>query len=194
MEELPSTGSLQVKVAFDRKEHSAAQLAAMNRGPLLRRPVVTLSAAVVGGLLIVQVDRALHHLLHPAVPLVARALFAVGAMVLVALGIRRTARLHEENERHEQHPDTYTLSDAGLEISGVNDLALMAWSSMTRVHETDRFFLFVSGSEVQYLPKRVLDEEQIECVRGLVARHTPAAARLLPAGPGARGQGSVRRP
>lgn len=177
MTDLPATGSLQVTVAFDRKEHSAAQLAAMNRGPLLRRPVVTLSAAVVGGLLLVQVDRALRHLLHPAVPLAARALVAIGGMVLVALSIRRTARLREENERHEKHPDTYTLSDAGLEISGADDLALMSWSSLTRVHETDRFFLFVAGSEVQYLPKRALDPAHVDVVRGLVLRHGPAAGR-----------------
>jgi hypothetical protein len=184
MEDLPSTGSLEAKVAFDRKEQSAAHLAAMNRGPLLRRPVVKLSAAVVCGLLIVQVDGALRHLLHPAVPLAAKALIAIGAMVLVALSIKRTARLREEAERHEQHPDTYTLSDAGLEIAGVDDLALMSWSSMDRVHETDRFFLFVSGSEVQYLPKRALDAAQEAQVRALIARHAPATVRSLPAPPG----------
>ncbi len=177
MEELPSTGALQVTVAFDRKEHSAAQLAAMNRGPLLRRPVVTLSAAVVGGLLIVRVDRALRHLLHPALPLAARAVFAVVGMVLVAFWLRHVARLREEHERHEKQPDVYTLSDAGLEISGEEDLALMSWSNMTRVHETDRFFLFVAGSEVQYLPKRALDPAQADVVRGLVLRHGPASGR-----------------
>jgi len=177
MEDLPSTGSLEVKVAFDRKEKAAALAAANRRGPLLRRPVVTLSAAVVGGLLIMQVSMVLHHLYHPAVPLAARALVAIGAMVLVALSIKHTARIREEAERHEKHPDTYTLSDAGLEISGVDDLALMSWSSMDRVHETDRFFLFVSGSEVQYLPKRVLDAAQEAQVRALVARHAPVAGR-----------------
>jgi len=45
------------------------------------------------------------------------------------------------------------------------------------VHETDRFFLFVSGSEVQYLPKRVLDAAQEAQVRALVARHAPVAGR-----------------
>jgi len=177
MEEAPSAGSLQVTVAFDRKEHSAAQLAAMNRGPLLRRPVVTLSAAVVGGLLLVQVDGVLRHLFHPAVPMVARALVAVAGMALVAFGIKRAVRQREETERHEQHPDVYTLSDAGLEVSGVDDLALISWSSMTRVHETDRFFLFVAGSEVQYLPKRVLDPERAAQVRALTARHGPAEGR-----------------
>ena len=97
--------------------------------------------------------------------------------MLVAFAIRRTARQREETERHEQHPDVYTLDDAGLEISGADDLALMSWSSMTRVHETDRFFLFVAGSEVQYLPKRALDPAQVDVVRGLVLRHGPAAGR-----------------
>ena len=146
MEELPAPDALQVTVAFDRKEQSAAKLAAMNRGPLLRRPVMKLSAAVVGGLLIVQVSGVLHHLYHPALPLAMKAFTSVVLMVLVALSIKHTARQSEENKQHEQHPDAYTLNDAGLEISGVDDLALMSWSSMTRVHETDRFFLFVSGS------------------------------------------------
>ena len=51
---------------------------------------------------------------------------------------------------------------------------------MTRVHETDRFFLFVSGSEVQYLPKRALDAAQETHVRALIARHVPVPGRTLP--------------
>ena len=77
-------------------------------------------------------------------------------------------------DRQERRgPDLYTLSDAGLEISGSEDLVLMSWSSMSRVHETDRLFVFVAGSEVQYLPKRVLDQERVDLVRGLIARHGP---------------------
>jgi hypothetical protein len=48
---------------------------------------------------------------------------------------------------------------------------------MTRVHETDRFFLFVAGSEVQYLPRRTLDAIQEAQVRALIARHAPAGGR-----------------
>lgn len=102
------------------------------------------------------------------------ALLSVGYLIYAVRFIRRR---NEETARHERHPDTYTLSDAGLEISGVDDLALMSWSDMTRVHETDRFFLFVAGSEVQYLPKRVLDPAQASLVRALIHRHAPAASR-----------------
>jgi len=177
MEELPAPDALQVTVAFDRKEHSAAQLAAASRGPLLRRPIVTYPVAIVVGLGIFPLTQALGSLFHLALPLATKAFASVVLLAVVALGIRHSARQGEENKRHEQHPDAYTLTDAGLEISGVDDLALMSWSSMDRVHETDRFFLFVSGSEVQYLPKRVLDAAQEAQVRALVARHAPVAGR-----------------
>ena len=126
MEDVPAPDSLTLKVAFDRKEHSAAQVAAMKRGPLLRRPVVTFSAAVVGGLLLVQVSGVLRHLFHPAMPVAARALVAIGGMVLLAFAIWPTARQREEAERHEHNPDVYTLSDAGLEIGGAEDLTLLS--------------------------------------------------------------------
>jgi hypothetical protein len=177
MEDLPATGSLQLTVAFDRKERTAAQRAAEMRGALLLRPIVTYPVAIVVGLGIFTLTQALGRLFHPALPLATKAFASVVLMVVVAFGIRRTARQREEAERHEKHPDVYTLSDAGLEISGVDDLALMSWYSMTRVHETDRFFLFVAGSEVQYLPKRALDPAQADVVRGLVLRHGPAAGR-----------------
>jgi len=181
MAETPSPDSLQVKVAFDRHERQAAQLAAANRGPLLRRPAVTYPVAIVVGLAIVPALEALRRLIHPALPWQASVLTSIVVMVVVALSIKRTARRLEEQQRHEENPDVYTLSDAGLEISGADDLVLMSWSNMTRVHETDRFFLFVAGSEVQYLPKRVLDQERVDFVRALISRHTPPTgkARLL---------------
>jgi hypothetical protein len=175
------TGPLQLVVTFDRREYATAHWAAMKRGPLLRRPVVRMSAAVVGGLLLVQASGALHPLVQVTAPLGVRAVVAVLGANLVVYGIWRGSRLTREQECHEAHPDTYTLSDAGLEISGVDDLPLMSWSSMTRVHEMDRFFLFVAGSEVQYLPKRVLDAAQRARVRSLIAHRAPAPARVLPA-------------
>jgi hypothetical protein len=177
MEELPAPDALQVTVAFDRKEHSAARFAASRYGPLLLRPIVRYPVAIVVGLGIFPLTQALGSLCHLALPLATKAFASVVLMAVVALGIRHSARQGEENKRHEQNPDAYTLNDAGLEISGVDDLALMSWSSMDRVHETDRFFLFVSGSEVQYLPKRVLDAAQEAQVRALVARHAPVAGR-----------------
>jgi hypothetical protein len=184
LDDLPSTGSLQLTVSFDRKEKSAAQLAAANLGPLWRRPVVITPAAIVGGLLVFSVTDALQRLLHFAVPVPAKLLASFVLIGVAAFSIRRSARMRKEAERHEKHPDDYTLNDAGLEISGVDDLALMSWSSMDRVHETDRFFLFVCGSELQYLPKRALDVEQEARVRALIARHAPVAGRSLPAPPG----------
>jgi hypothetical protein len=184
MEELPSTDSLQVTVAFDRREPRMAHRAAMKLSPLWRRPVMMIPLGVASGLVLVWVQKVLHRALPAGDPSVWAMLFlavvAVGSVVYaVKLGERRS----EEAERHEKHPDTYTLNDAGLEISGVDDLALMSWSSMTRVHETKRFFLFVSGSEVQYLPKRSLDPAQEAQVRALIARHAPAAARAQLAPP-----------
>jgi hypothetical protein len=181
MEESPSTGSLQVTVAFDRHEHSAAQWAASNRGPLLLRPVLMMPVVLIGGVLL---SRALSALQHPGgLSAVGSALGALLSVGFLFYAVRLNRRRSEENERHEQNPDVYTLNDAGLEISGVDDLTLLLWSNMTRVHETKRFFLFVSGWEVQYLPKRALEPAQADVVRGLVLRHGPASGRSLPGPP-----------
>jgi hypothetical protein len=177
MDEAPSTGSLQLTVTFHRAEQSAAHWAAMRGGPLLRRPAAILCISAVGGFLIVWGSRVLQRIVHPAVPGAVQVLILLLLVGLAAYGLRHSLRLREEVERHEGLPDVYTLDGGGLEIAGVEDLTLMSWSSMTRVHETDRFFLFVSGSEVQYLPKRVLDAAQEAQVRALVARHAPVAGR-----------------
>jgi hypothetical protein len=180
MEDAPSTDSLVVRVAFNRHERTAAQRAAMNRGPLLRRPLVLLPAIGIGSALIAWAQGALGRALHSGGSSVAgtvvMALLVTGVVVYTVKFVKRQG---EEVERHEAHPDVYTLNDAGLEVSGVEDLAFMSWSSMTRVHETDRFFLFVAGSEVQYLPKHALDQAQLDVVRGLVLRHAPAGRSLL---------------
>jgi hypothetical protein len=130
MDETPAPGSLQIKVAFSRHERGAAMRAAANRGPLLRRPVVAGSMAIVGGVGLYVVASVLQHVLHPAIPMAARAVFGIAMIVL---------------------------------------------------GETEQFFLFVAGTEVQYIPKRVLYDERLEAVRGLVARHGPGArgAKLL---------------
>ena len=177
-EDAPRTDSLVVKVAFDRHERTAAQLAAMNRGPLWRRPVVLLPTIGIGSALIAWAQGALERALHSGGSSVAGtvvlALLVTGVVVYTVKSVKRQG---EEVERHEMHPDVYTLNDAGLEISGVDELTLLSWSNMTRVHETDRFFLFVAGSEVQYLPRRTLDAIQEAQVRALIARHAPAGGR-----------------
>ena len=178
MEDTPSSDSLQLKVAFDRKERRAAQWAAAMRGPLWRRPVVLLPAAVIAGLLLSWALRAPRPAPHPGGPSVVRTLSFLLAIVFLIYVTRRNRRRREEVERHERQPDVYTLDERGLEISGAEDLVMMSWSSMTRVHETGRFFLFVSGSEVQYLPKRRLDAAQEAQVRALIARHGPGMKRI----------------
>jgi hypothetical protein len=180
MDEVPSNDSLKVTVTFTRREHGVAVWAAANRGPLLRRPQVKLIAAVVGGIVIYGVSTVLQHVVHPALPPAMRVVAAILGLGVVGSLLARTARLRREVERHEQHPDEYTLDDAGLEVSGAEGLAVMSWSGMTRVHETDLFFLFVAGSEVQYLPKRALEPTQVDLVRRLIARHAPSGGRRLP--------------
>jgi len=184
MEEAPSTDSLQVTVAFDRHERSAAQWAAMHRAPLLLRPVVLIPATGVGGMLLGWAQGALERVLHSGGSSLAGMLVpGLLAIAFFIYTIKLVKGRGEENERHERNPDVYTLNDAGLEISGVDDLTLLLWSNMTRVHETKRFFLFVAGSDVQYLPRRALDATQEAQVRALIARHAPAAVRALPAPP-----------
>ena len=139
-----------------------------------------LPAAAAGGILLVKLPDILPHLFHPAVPTAVKVAVSLLATGVLVYGLRHAVRQNEEVGRHEEHGDAYTLSDAGLEISGEEDLELMSWNSMTRVHETDRFFLFVAGGEVQYLPKRVLDATQEAQVRGLIARHRRASGRSLP--------------
>jgi len=182
MEAPPASDALTLKVAFDRKERIGAMRAANMLGPRWRRPIVMLPVIAVGAGLVGWAQTALQRSVHWG------GISVVGEVVLVAVsvgsfiyGIRFLRRINRENARHEAHPDTYTLNDAGLEISGVDDLTLMSWSHMTRVHETDRFFLFVTGSEVQYLPKRALDAAQVDVVRGLVLRRGPPAGLALPA-------------
>ena len=174
MEGGASPDSLVVKVAFDRQERHGAVAAANRYGPLWRRPVVMLPVMVVGAALIAAGQQVLQRVLHLGDPSVVATvliglLAAGGAIYAFKLNRRRI----EEAERHEQNPDVYTLNDAGLEINGADDLTLLPWSDITRVHETDRLFVFVAGSEVQYLPKRALDQERVDLVRGLIARHGP---------------------
>lgn len=182
MEETPSTDSLKVEVAFDHYERQAAEWAARNRGPLLLRPVVLVPVATVGVVLAAWAGWVWARGGHPGQSsLAGTLLLGVLTTGLLIYTVRASVRRSEENERHEQNPDVYTLDDAGLEISAVDDLTLLLWSSMTRVHETKRFFLFVAGWEVQYLPKRALEPAQVEFVRTLIRRHAPASGRALPA-------------
>lgn len=154
----------------------------MKFGPLWRRPVMMIPLGAVGGLVLVWVQKVLQRAPPAGDPSVwGTLILAVVAVGSVVYAIKLGERRSEEAERREQHPDVYTLNDAGLEVSAVDDLALMSWSSMTRVHETDRLFLFAAGSDVLYLPKRALDAEQEARVRALIARHAPAAVRSLPA-------------
>ncbi|MGD0993852.1 MAG: YcxB family protein [Gemmatimonadales bacterium] len=178
MEDSPRGDELKLEVRFDRREPRMAQRAAMKVSPLWRRPVMMIPLGAVSGLVLVWLQKVLHRALPAGDPSVwVMLILAVVAVGPVVYGIKLVGRRSEEAERHEQHPDVYTLNEAGLEISGVDDLTLLSWSSMTRVHETDRFFLFVAGSEVQYLPKRSLDPAQAAQVRALAARHGPAAGR-----------------
>ena len=182
MDHLPATESLTLTVRFDRKERHAAQWAAMKLGPRWRRPIVMLPAIAVAAGVVGFGQTVLQRRVHWGyIPVVGDILLAVMSVGLLAYLARIIKRVRDELERHEQHPDTYTLNDAGLEISGVDDLTLMSWSHMNRVHETDRFFLFVTGSEVQYLPKRALDAAQVDAIRGLVLRRGPPAGLALPA-------------
>ena len=180
MDEIVPAGTLQVEVAFSRRELHAAQRASLRVGPLWRRPVVMLPVIVVASGLVAYAAGMLQHL-HPpgATSSTLGTICTIGLAIWVLRYARRT---RAEQQRHEAHPDVYTLSDAGLEISGAEDLVTLSWSSMTRVHETDRFFLFVAGSEVQYLPKRALDPAQVEAVRGLIRRHAPTEKALLSPG------------
>ena len=180
MEDAPSADSLTVQVAYVRRERLAAEREAASRGPLLRRPAVIWPVAAAGGLTIAVTPVLLQRFFHLTLSAPASILGSALVIAVSFLTLRSLGRAREEIARHEQHPDEYMLSDAGLEISGVDDLALLSWSSMTRVHETDRFFLFLAGGEVQYLPKRVLDATQEAQVRGLIARHRRASGRSLP--------------
>ncbi len=175
----PAPASLQLTVRFDRSERTSARLAAAQRGPLLRRPVVIFPAAVAAGVAIVPAMQALQSALHLGAASASGNLLLAVAVLAGFMFTARSVKSHNaEQERHEAHPDTYTLSEQGLEISGAEDLELMSWSRMTRVHETDRFFLFVAGNEVQYLPKRALAAGQIEFVRSLILRNRrPALPR-----------------
>ncbi len=177
MDEAPPAGSLVVEVAFDRKEQRAAAWAAANRLPWFRRPLVVMPLAVGLGLLLIPVQEVLSRVLNGSGPSLwgslLLCLLGLGALVYA---VKFQERRSEELERHELNPDVYTLNDHGLEISGAQDLVLMSWPSMTRVHETDRLILFVAGPEVQYLPKRALSAGQLDLVRGLIRRHVPGRA------------------
>ena len=192
MDEAPGD-ELKLKVTFDKRERNGALRAASMLGPLWRRPIVMLPVIAVGAALIGWAQSVLPRTLHSGDPSPWGMLVVlVGSVALVVYVVNLVERLGEENERHAAHPDVYTLNDEGLEISGVDDLTLMSWPNMTRVHETDRFFLFVVGPEMQYLPKRALDAAQEAQVRALIARHGPAAHRSLPPSR-AKVQGSARR-
>lgn len=179
MDEVVPAGALQVKVAFDRHEQRAAHWAALAHGPLWNRPAVTVPFGLGVGAVLVWLQRTLSHPTLPGAGSIVGSAAVLGlGLVVFIFAVKRFTRRDEAFTRHENSPDLYTLSDEGLEISGADDLVLMSWSNMTRACESRRFFLFMAGKEVQYLPKRALDPAQADLVRSLIARHAPGTKEI----------------
>jgi YcxB-like protein len=82
------------------------------------------------------------------------------------------------------------LGDYGFEHSAAAASGAIAWSSITRVAETGRFFLFFTSPQcAHYLPKRALDAADLPAVREYAER---AGQPATDAPPAVAGDGGAR--
>lgn len=93
------------------------------------------------------------------------------------------ARTHEALRPDCEEPARYTLSDGGILIEAPNASIQYGWALVKRCAEIADYFLvhFQSGGFL-FLPKRLLNEAEVQEVRKVLETHPHPEARLARVG------------
>ena len=131
--------------------------------------------------------------LSPAAAIAIALLIGVlaAAVILRILPAVRRVQLRRDFDRypHLRGPVSYTFAVTHVTFTTGGSEVKLPWSTFTGVREDAEYLFLDVGSAVSYfLPKRALDQEEIDALRSLIASALPASAVRAP-GLRAIGQG-----
>ena len=96
-------------------------------------------------------------------------------VVLLYLLLPRRSRRHFRQQRSLDQPFTFRWNSDGIVFSSASSHSELAWTQYHDWFETRAVFAFgLSEQLYHWVPKRVMDDVEIEDLRDTAARHMPA--------------------